>query len=821
MGGPRDDVIRRLAGSGLDAETRDVVTWACEAAGEPGPASAAAFGADGPAMGAPVAHLRSITVEGFRGIGPKTTLSFPAGRGLTLVVGRNGSGKSSFAEALELLLTGDSRRWYKRTSIWKEGWQNLHQAGDTAIRAEFDVAGLDGPLSVWRAWPKGAGVDKAPPATAQVKGQPQRPYSDVGWEAALSTFRPFLSYNELGSILDEGPSKLFDALSTVLGLDDLVDVADRVTDARKAAEQSVKEVSGRATLLRSQLGDVDDDRAAAAVRLLAAKSPDLEALDRLVEPGAAGDAEAGADVTTLRRLAGLVAPGGDGLAERVGRLREAADDLETATGTDAGEARELAELLDAAVAWHEHRGGEACPVCGSAGVLGETWRQVATARVAELHGRAETAEFAVRQARTQLAQALTLFDAPPAVLKEADVVGVDARPALEAWDRWTSWDGLAGGTGAVEAGATALRTLAEHLEAAGPPLASAVDRVAGAAAALLQQREDVWRPAARQLRAWLDRARAVAGAPERVKQLKAAEAWVKAASADIRDERFAPIADAAKAYWDLLRQQSNVELGRVALTGQATARKVVLDVTVDGVGGAALGVMSQGELHALALSLFLPRATLAESPFRFLVIDDPVQSMDPARVDGLARVLEEAARDRQVIVFTHDDRLPESVRRLGIDARVLEVTRRVNSVVEIRKGLDPVSRSLEDARALALTKELPSEAARRVVPGLCRLAVEARCDEVVWRRRLARGASHGEVEAALADADRLYVRTALALFDDTGRTGDVLNRLNRMGPRAGDAFMRCNKGAHEADAGDLVGLVNDTQFLVDGLEALS
>jgi hypothetical protein len=331
----------------------------------------------------------------------------------------------------------------------------------------------------------------------------------------------------------------------------------------------------------------------------------------------------------------------------------------------------------------------------------------------------------------------------------------------------------------------------------------------------------VWRPAARQLRAWLDRARAVAGAPERVKQLKAAEAWVKAASADIRDERFAPIADAAKAYWDLLRQQSNVELGRVALAGQATARKVVLDVTVDGVGGAALGVMSQGELHALALSLFLPRATLAESPFRFLVIDDPVQSMDPARVDGLARVLEEAARDRQVIVFTHDDRLPESVRRLGIDARVLEVTRRINSVVEIRKGLDPVSRSLEDARALALTKELPSEAARRVVPGLCRLAVEARCDEVVWRRRLARGASHGEVEAALADADRLYVRTALALFDDTGRTGDVLNRLNRIGPRAGDAFIRCNKGAHEADAGDLVGLVNDTQFLVDGLDALS
>ena len=74
--------------------------------------------------------------------------------------------------------------------------------------------------------------------------------------------------------------------------------------------------------------------------------------------------------------------------------------------------------------------------------------------------------------------------------------------------------------------------------------------------------------------------------------------------------------------------------------------------------------MSQGELNALALSVFLPRATLPESPFRFVVIDDPVQSMDPAKVDGLARVLAEPPRDRQVVVFTHDDRLPEAVRRL-------------------------------------------------------------------------------------------------------------------------------------------------------------
>ena len=125
-----------------------------------------------------------------------------------------------------------------------------------------------------------------------------------------------------------------------------------------------------------------------------------------------------------------------------------------------------------------------------------------------------------------------------------------------------------------------------------------------------------------------------------LKRLKSAEAWLKKAAAGIRDDRFPPIAEKAAGIWEHLRQQSHVELGRIQLTGEGTRRRVALDVTVDGVEGAALGVMSQGELHSLALSLFVPRATLPESPFRFIVIDDPVQSMDPARVDGLARVLE-------------------------------------------------------------------------------------------------------------------------------------------------------------------------------------
>jgi len=109
--------------------------------------------------------------------------------------------------------------------------------------------------------------------------------------------------------------------------------------------------------------------------------------------------------------------------------------------------------------------------------------------------------------------------------------------------------------------------------------------------------------------------------------------------------------------------------------------------------------MSQGELHSLALALFLPRATLEHSPFRFVFIDDPVQSMDPARVDGLARVLQMVAKKRQVVIFTHDDRLPEALRRLQVEANIIEVLRREGSVVELREVRNPVRQYLDDGKS--------------------------------------------------------------------------------------------------------------------------
>ncbi|MFC4950721.1 hypothetical protein [Pseudonocardia sp. GCM10023141] len=296
--------------------------------------------------------------------------------------------------------------------------------------------------------------------------------------------------------------------------------------------------------------------------------------------------------------------------------------------------------------------------------------------------------------------------------------------------------------------------------------------------------------------------------------------WLTDTSDSLRDERLAPLADASQHVWQTLRQQSNVDLGPVKLGGKGTLRHVALDVRIDGTdGGAALGVMSQGELHALGLSLFLPRATVEQSPFRFLLIDDPVQAMDPAKVDGLAQVLAEVATDRQVIVFSHDDRLAEAVRRLAVPATVWEVQRGERSVVELRHNADPVSRYLDDARAMMLTDNLPPDLRGELVASCCRSAVEAAAHSKIRRVRLGRGERHTEVEKLISAARTTSDIVTLAVLDDPHKGADLLRTVREaQGARGVDALQRCKEGAHHGLSGDLRPVVREAEQLADWIQ---
>jgi hypothetical protein len=87
-----------------------------------------------------------------------------------------------------------------------------------------------------------------------------------------------------------------------------------------------------------------------------------------------------------------------------------------------------------------------------------------------------------------------------------------------------------------------------------------------------------------------------------------------------------------------------------------------------------------------------------------------------------------------------------------------------------------------------------------VVPGLCRLGLEAACMEVVRRRRLGRGEPHAEVERQLAEAG-LTELAALALHDDRARAGEVLDRVAKeAGAPLAEALAQCDQEPGRAGA---------------------
>jgi energy-coupling factor transporter ATP-binding protein EcfA2 len=811
----QDDLLARLAAAGKDEEPFAVfVAYACdgdealagavsgETAVERRAPSRTRKAADRAVV--PRAYLKHIKVRAFRGIGPERTLVLPEGRGLTIVSGRNGCGKSSFAEALELLLTDQCSRF--SAAIAAEGWRNHHVDENPFIAADvlMESTGL---VTFSRRWGKDASLKDG--ETVVKDGASTVALATTPWLRASRDYRPFLAYSQLGEMLD-GKSALYDALMTGLGLERYVEVRSRLMNAAREIDKRQDEAKAAAVKLagaaRAAREAAEDARLEEVATLLAAKTWDLDALQRLV----ADDLEDDGRGQLLRQLATLRPPDAGSAAEAVTGLRSAIERARQVGKRSAGRARQVADLLERALDVTKVTGTAACPVCGTDDVIDAEWRSRTTEAVGRLRSDATEADEAQRDLEKSRTRVMQLCASPPAVLAAAVRADLDVAAVHE---RWTAF-------AAAPADAADPAALAQHVEERLPALTTAVAAAVAMAQTELARREDVWRPVALQLAAWLPGARQAEAGRDAKRHLRKAEDWLKDVIEDIRRERFEPIAQQAARYWSLLRLQSGVELRDVQMVGSGPRRGVQLDVSVEGTDTSALSVMSQGELNSLALSLFLPRATMQESPFGFVIIDDPVQALDPAKVEGLARVLAEAAATHQVVVFTHDDRLPEAVRRLEIRATFVDIMRKDRSAVEIRRVKGPVSMLLDDARAIAKTEAMPDAIKLRLVPNFCRSAVEAACHEVVRARRLLRGDAHADVEDLLVKAGRLRNLLALALFDDVEKGGDVETRLGSERKAAHkQTFRACLEGAHGDFTGDPAALVTSSEALVEFIRA--
>lgn len=740
-------------------------------------------------------YLTNITVSGFRGIGSTAKLDLHPAPGLTVISGRNGSGKSSFAEAVELALTGSSYRWRGKQALWSESWRNLHKPNPCALRVGFTREG-SGPVKVGVDWEPEAELADRTLWTQRDGEQATDGIDSLGWAEALELYRPVLTYEELGRLFDGGPSALYDALAQLLGLEVLAAVEKKLAADLKEA----KAVRDAADNTRKQamvaLSASDDERAGPLVKLL---KKHVRPLDEIVA-AVTGSGHIDRDVIRpLEALSQSAPPTVTDIETCAAWLRTAAEALRRTEQDMAALTAERVDLLHSALDYHSRAGDVECPVCGE-GRLDAGWADRARASVVE--GERSVTDY--RAAVAEVKSARTAAEALCGQLQQATVVPGVVLAALDGYN-----------TAAERARSLPVdhQECASHLETATLDAVAARDALRDEATTALAEREDAWGPLAEQVAAWVPSERRAQQLDGQFKAITAARNWATKQGAEFRNLRLKPIAAQARQIWAELRQESNVDLGDITLAGTATKRKAVLGGSVDGEPTQALSVMSQGEQNAVALALFLPRATSVKSPFRFVVLDDPIQAMDPSKIDGFVRVLTDIARTHQVVVFSHDDRLASVIRETGIDARLIEVVRESGSKVRARPNIDPARRLIGDAFAMIQDDKLHDDVKGRVAPNLFRMALESAAKQAHYARQSTSGTERFVAEEQWQAAKTTRQRLALAVLGDA--KADVSGWIDAQ-PGRKNVLDIGNTGAHgkvgtltKADVRDLERAVAD------------
>lgn len=680
------------------------------------------------------ARLLSLTIENFRGVREPVTFDLDAS--VVLMWGPNGTGKTTFFDALLWLLQGSLPRLAAHTLRRNEDYVvNSYRPSSPAVVTA--LANLND--QVFEITRRGFAKENsleiraiAPTETARSEldleqlllGSPSLSLEEVIATSGL------LQQDDLRLLLRDKPDQRYRQLLRLLGLEVLEQFERYVRARQKEARAVARESLASLDKQRSRVSDLTEEadtlvalieRSSAEQSVgpdLADLSRSLEALDvRIEQPTTSGQwAALSAEASDVSRrmfsTIGSIETLGEEEPPAVDRLLTQ-DELDAATqmwqSASAAvqailrerevvehEADALNQLAQLAIPQLRHAeedkaGHVACPVCrssvprartiqdlteraelGSAlaavddrlrrarqeeldaqsnlSSLEDQWR--AQVRQLEGHRRVE------RMAEDLLHEIESLASGPTIVIRPLQTLHVQRAAGSASSFLRGSAQGLVARLRAAQAEAIRLAKIAD--------MGAAQLRAAEASMATVSQLP--------QVRARLETATAQLAESqreyERARRESAAATALAAAATDgieqIFRERFQSLEPLMNDIYGRLDPHptfTRLDFQIETYNGRGTATASVTDEDED-VRGNPLLIFSSAQANIVALSAFLALGWAAgDSGLPFVLMDDPLQSLDDVNVLGFSDLMRQVRRGRQVILSTHEERFARVLER--------------------------------------------------------------------------------------------------------------------------------------------------------------
>ncbi|MGC5172101.1 AAA family ATPase [Microbacterium sp. DT81.1] len=682
--------------------------------------------------------IRTLRVEAFRGF--RDYQEFDLDASAVIVTGPNGTGKTSFFDAMQWCLVGSIERLEglrSRRSI--EHIVNQFRVPDRAM-VELELVAAGRRFTVRR-----SGDQSGSTLEFREAGAPSRfgdeatralhnalvGGSELTLDGLLST-SGLMQQDVMRSVLEAKPAERYRHLSAVLGLGRLEDFEDAVREAahdaksradaaRLTLERSEADLnhsrsrldtqerlalatpqfdsmrqglldaiavpSSGVTLDFSSLHFRDVDSFAAAADLISSAIEAVEQLDRTRERARLLTDGEPMDSTELDINAATAAR--DDAGRSVGRKREALTEAsrELDIARNAGES--MARLAAVAIPLLSDK----CPVCGQHIDRAHVERELLsisaeTQTVLALTETLATAREELANAESQLASAEQIVQQQTAALRRRverdraiervahDEVAVRALKPAITFDE--DREGLLpGGTGPavdrLQVIRGRIRDLISTVDSAVSQ--SGVER----ARSEIHSLEDA--VASRRERATLE-----ANRSRELKKLADAAVDARVAVTNQRFEAVQPLVADIYRRLDPHPVFKELEFELDTYYRRGTTTPIVRD-EVTGVTADPLLVFSTSQANIAALSYFLAMGWSAGSDaLPFILLDDPVQSMDDVNVLGFADLCRHLRQDRQLIISTHERRFANLLERKLAPRAENETTKVIQFVAWDRGG---------------------------------------------------------------------------------------------------------------------------------------